>query len=213
MPSQKIEIGPSEYYHIYNRGNNRRVIFHDDEDYNTFMCMLFYCNNHKNSKLRDFNSKDNDPLVYIGAYCLMPNHFHILIKSINEKDVSKFMQKLTTAYVMYYNNKYLKTGGLFEGRYKIQHADTDNYLKYLFSYIHLNPIKLIDSKWKDDGIKDLNKAKKFLFEYKYSSFLDYINKESRFFKKTLSYKDFPKYFLTKGDIIKELMIWLNYGKE
>src|SRR5690606_36166474 len=94
-------------------------------------------------------------LVEIGAYCLMPNHFHILLKSKEDDGISKFMNKLGTSYSMYFNRRYERTGILFQGRYKAKHVESDEYLKYLFSYSHLNPIKIIDPSWKDRGLKDV----------------------------------------------------------
>ena len=91
----------------------------------------------------------------------MPNHFHILVKEKIENGISKFMGKLTTGYSMYFNKRYDRTGSLFQGVFKSVHADSDEYLKYLFAYIHLNPIKLINPEWKENGIKDKNRANAF----------------------------------------------------
>ena len=126
------------YYHIYNRGNSKQVIFHDKEDCYRFMALMYACNSTKN--YRSFILKKNitpydfdreTQLVAIGVYCLMPNHFHLLIKQKIVNGISLFMQKLMTAYVMYYNKKYKRTGALFEGKFKSTHVDSDIYLKYL----------------------------------------------------------------------------------
>ena len=119
------------------------------------------------------------------------------------------MQKISTAYVMYYNKKYERTGGLFEGKFKSQHLNTDRYLKYIFSYIYLNPVKLIDSKWKDRGIQNKQKALKFLKKYTYSSYLDYLG-INRLQNKILDTKAFPKYFPDKRSFLNEIFDWLNY---
>ena len=108
------------------------------------------------------------------TYCLMPNHFHILVRETSEKGVSQFMQRLGTAYSSYFNKKYKRTGTLFEGPFKARLVDTEPYLLYLTSYIHLNPIKLIDPEWKKFGIKNVESAEKFLREYQSSSFIDYV---------------------------------------
>jgi len=97
-----------------------------------------------------------------------------MIKEVSEKGISLFMHKLLTAYSMYFNIKRQRTGALFQGRYKARHIDNDNYLKYLFAYIHLNPIKIIQRNWKEKGIENLNGAKKFLRGYKYSSYHENI---------------------------------------
>jgi len=125
-------------------------------------------------KMLDIDKKDS--LVDIGAYCLMPNHFHILLKEKTENGISKFMKKLSTGYSMYFNKRYERTGRLFEGTFKSVHADSDEYLKYLFAYIHLNPIKLINPVWKEEGIRNSVEAKLFLSGYSFSSYLDYTMK-------------------------------------
>lgn len=222
MSIRKVSFSSGEFYHIYNRGNDKRKIFHDKQDYDYFTKLLYNCNSKNNFKLhylqrsKSFNAFDleiDDPIVSIGAYVLMPNHFHILIIEKIDGGISKFMQKLSTGYAMYYNKKYKRTGGLFESKFKSQHLDTDRYLKYIFSYIHLNIVKLIDSLWKEKGIQDINKAMKFLNEYQYSSYLDYAQNFSRNVSKIINKKDFPDYFPTAKTFEKEILIWLNYNKE
>ena len=100
-------------------------------------------------------------------------------------------------------------GGLFEGKFKSQHLGTDQYLKYTFSYIRLNPVKLIDSGWKEKGIKNKNTTVDYLKKYIYSSFLDYRGVD-RIQNKILNKKSFPKYFPTTKDFIKEIFDWLIY---
>ncbi len=120
------------------------------------------------------------------------------------------MQKVSTAYVMYYNKKYKRTGSLFEGKFKAQHANSDRYLKYLFSYIHLNPIKLIDPAWKEKGIRDLKKVDTYLKQYSFSSYLDYAG-DIRVQDKLLDRNAFPKYFPKSKDFLKEIREWLNFN--
>jgi len=171
MSIRKVSFVSGEYYHIYNRGNSKQKIFHDKEDYLYFIKLLYILNQKDNKQVRDYiynifiPRTDNSPLAAIGAYVLMPNHFHILITPIEDGNISKYMQKICTGYVMYYNQKYKRSGGLFEGKFKSQHSDNDKYLKYLFSYIHLNPIKLIDKNWKEKGIKNIKKSLDFLDSY------------------------------------------------
>ena len=151
-------------------------------------------------------------LVDIGSYCLMPNHFHILVHERAEGGISKFMQKLSTAYSMYFNTKYERTGVLFEGRFKAQHANTDNYLKYLFAYIHLNPVKLIDSQWKENGIIDRAKAQRYLKTYRFSSYLDYLGKKRP--ENMILNKDvFPEYFENFSEFRDFIDEWLTAPAE
>ena len=216
MSIRKTDLVEGEYYHIYNRGNSKQKIFHDKEDYLRFISLLYISNSNQSFNFYDLGRNTNfnvykieriNLLVDIGAYCLMPNHFHVLITQKIENGISKFMQKLSTSYSMYYNKKYKRTGGLFEGKFKSQHADTDQHLKYLFSYIHLNPIKLIQKDWKEKGIKNKKEALNYLFNYFYSSYLDFIG-EKRIQNKILNIKSFPKYFSSKTSFVEEILEWL-----
>ncbi len=218
MSLRKVKFVKGEYYHIYNRGNSKKEIFHDKYDYFQFIKLMFICNNVNN--IRIFNEvryglnvfdKDIEKIVSIGAYCIMPNHFHILITEKTEGGISKFVQKLSTAYVMYYNKKYGHTGGLFEGKFKSVHMINDIQIKYLFSYIHLNPIKLIQKDWRKKGIKDIQKALKYLGEYDYSSYKDFLL-EDRVQHKILNFRAFPDYFHTREKFKKEIIEWLSLGK-
>ena len=218
MSIRKKPFVPNEYYHIYNRGNSKQKIFHDQEDYFRFIGLLYACNSVNNFRIYGLNERESPYdfercvlLVDIGAYCLMPNHFHILITQTEKGNISKFMQKVTTAYVMYYNKKYERTGSLFEGKFKSEHANNDRYLKYLFSYIHLNPIKLIDKNWKENGVSNKKEALDFLSQYQYSSYVDCLGKE-RIQNKILNQKVFPNYFPTKKEFSKEIFEWVSFDK-
>ncbi|KKT95151.1 MAG: hypothetical protein UW97_C0028G0001 [Parcubacteria group bacterium GW2011_GWA2_45_15] len=207
-----------EYYHLYNRGNSKQEIFHDEEDYRRFVALLYTCNSENNfrmSLVKESARKDpylwerGNQIVSVGAYCLMPNHFHLLITEKENGGVSKFIQKLSTAYVMYHNIKYERTGGLFEGKFKSEHLDTDQYLKYIFSYIHLNPLKLIQKDWKEVGTKNKQASLNYLGNYKYSSYLDFKGvkrKESVI----LDRKAYPDYFSSTKNFEREILDWINY---
>jgi putative transposase len=215
MPKRKVNLVLENYYHIYNRGNSKQTIFLDDEDYKYFQWLLYISNSSKHFVVGRisgdiYSHNREDELVAIGSYCLMPNHFHILITQLQEDGVSKFMQKVSTAYVMYFNKKYKRTGGLFEGRYKAKNIEDDIYLKYLYAYIHLNPLKLILPKWKEEKIKDNNKIRHFLKTYQYSSYVDYDNKEMRKEKIIINTKKFPDYFSGECSHEKEIFSWIQY---
>ena len=206
-----------EYYHVYNRGNSKQKIFHDSEDHHRFISLLYASNSINNFRIHALNKGESPydferdtPLVDIGAYCLMPNHFHLLVTQTEKGDISRFVQKLTTAYVMYYNKKYERTGGLFEGKFKASHLDSDPYLKYLFSYTHLNPIKIIDKDWKENGVRNKKEALNYLAQYQYSSYIDYLGK-NRIQNKILNQKVFPSYFPTQDGFLKEIFEWINYN--
>lgn len=218
MSIRKVSFVPGEYYHIYNRGNSKQKIFNDKEDYYRFIKLLFISNSQENFKIQFIGSNNifgqdrGELLVSIGAWVVMPNHFHLIISQTENGSISKFMQKLTTAYSMYFNNKNERTGSLFEGKFKSKHIADDRYLKYLFSYIHLNPIKLIQKDWKDVGIKDKERSLSFLKQYKYSSYLDYFKKD-REEECILNRSVFPNYFPTKEKFQNEIFEWISYRQD
>ncbi|MFA5651803.1 MAG: transposase [Candidatus Paceibacterota bacterium] len=216
--NRKIKFSEGEYYHIYNRGIEKRIIFQDRDDYRRFVFLLNMANSKEPLNVRGFKkihqglafaNHQGQTLVNIGAWCLMPNHFHLLVGEKIDGGISIFVQKLLTAYSMYFNKKYERKGSLFEGRFQAQHANTDNYLKYLYSYIHLNPVKLIQSDWKEKGIEDIKKTREFLKNYEYSSYLDYLDCE-REEKNILGKENFPEYFKTKEDFENNLSDWLKF---
>jgi len=200
-----------EYYHIYNRGNGKSDIFLDDSDYDRFVKLLYICNSNLNFKfnhsiidkgINAFDLYRESPLVDILSWVIMPNHFHLILISResnlwteNYNPISEFMRKLSTSYAMYFNKKYKRTGGLFEGKFKSKHLNEENYFQYMFSYIHLNPVKLIQPDWKEKGIKDKKKARYFLKKYKYSSLLDFISIK-RLESKIINKDVIPDYILT-----------------
>ena len=130
----------------------------------------------------------------------MPNHFHLLLTPIAENGISKFMLKLQTSYSMYFNVKNKRDGSLFQGPFKSRLIKTDEDLRYIFSYIHLNPAKLKDKNWKERKKRDFQALKSFVIGYKYSSIGEYLkNKysiiEKRFFPSYRElYKSEDEYF-------------------
>lgn len=215
---RKFQFSVGEFYHLYNRGSNKMPIFLDDFYRKRFTKLLFVCNGNKPVVFKSIQGLPLDEidrgetLVDIGAYCLMPNHFHLLIREKIENGISLFMEKLSTAFSMFFNKKNERTGGLFEGTFKATHADNDVYLKYLFAYIHLNPVKLIDQGWKENGIKDKNTANMFLNNYTFSSYVDYMGAE-RVESMILNRKVFPEYFSTLKDFNNMINNWLSFKAE
>lgn len=212
---RKITISIDEFYHLYNRGVEKRRIFTKDADYKRMQRLLYVANGSnpykydeiKNTPLHQIDR--GNPLVAIGAYTLMPNHIHILIKEIVEDGASRFMEKLTTGYSGYFNKVNERVGSLFQGTYKAEHAETDEYLKYMFSYIHLNVIKLVEPEWRNKGLKDLKTSKEFLESYKYSSYQDYagvIREENIILNKEV----FPEYFSDKFEFEDVINDWLQF---
>ena len=100
MALRKQTFAPSEYYHLYNRGTEKRIIFKDANDYQHFLYLMYVCNTDKSIELRKIgkNFDRGEIIVNIGAYCLMPNHFHVLVREKEEGGISKYMRKLLTSY-------------------------------------------------------------------------------------------------------------------
>lgn len=212
-----------EFYHLYNRGNSKQKIFIDDKDRDRFVKLLYLCNSTKNIRFREdivekkidaWDFKRGEQIVSIGAWVLMPNHFHLYLtpsprSHLGEGGVSLFMRKLCTGYSMYFNIKHSRTGKLFEGAFKSLQMIRDEQAKYIFSYIHLNPVKLIDPQWKESGLKNNKKTLEFLNKYKWSSYQDYLSKK-RPENKILTKKDFPAYFNNRKVFKSEIFDWLYF---
>ena len=196
MTTLKRDFVPGNYYHVYTRGNSKQKIFLSESDKNRFTHLLYLCNGKKRfqyvkismKKLFEFTFEKEENLVEICAWVLMDNHFHLLIfvpEGKNAENISKFMSRLLGAYLKYFNEKHHRTGGLFEGRFQSVLVEDENYLKYLFSYIHLNPLKMLNKNWKEEGLKIKN-ANVYLEDYKFSSFHDLIIKKKRHEKNILT---------------------------
>lgn len=148
MPSRNTvrKFAPESYYHVYNRGVNKRSIFKDDQDYVVFMGLLKRYLDPKNSDTDKFGRSYPNfaKEISLNAFCLMPNHFHLLIYQENERSITGFLKSLSTAYTMYFNKKYKRVGHLFQDRYKASLLDNDPYLLHISRYIHLNPKKYLN---------------------------------------------------------------------
>lgn len=211
------------YYHIYNRGVEKRNIFQDNLDRITFLnylkCSLLPPPDPQDIKVTftlqglPFKGIPRMPKNYNGkidliAYCLMPNHFHLLVKQKQERVINSFMTSVMTRYSMYFNKKYDRVGGLFQGPYKAVLISDDNYLLHLSRYIHLNPLEYT---------RNLTKA--------YSSYCEYLGLRKTqwvrpdfvlsYFNQTLSpesnkvntYKDFvEKYKEESSEILEKLTL-------
>lgn len=210
------------YYHIYNRGVGKRRIFKEKSDYSVFLSYLkdaltipvdwFELKETFTLKGATFQGVPHQPKnfhnkVFLLAYCLMPNHFHLLIQQVQHFQMTDFIQSISTRYSMYFNKKYNRVGKLYQGHYKAVQILDESYLLHLSRYIHLNPQK---------NYKDLTRA--------YSSYADYLhlrnsewvntdtilnyfeNKVAPEFKKFNSYKKFVEGFKTPPEEILGKMI-------
>lgn len=143
---RKTPFVPGEFYHIYNRGVDKRVVFNDVCDLERFLQSMSVFNTVEPSGSifeRQFDSKDSprpqsEELVHIVCYCLNPNHYHLLLEEVAENGISEFMKRLGGGYTKYFNERNKRNGALFQGRFKSIHIDSDVYLKSLSAYINLN---------------------------------------------------------------------------
>jgi len=171
------------YYHVYNRGVERRTIFEDEKDYLAFLgCLKLYLtpptpidrrfshalqgqalSNTKKVIYTPSRQPDNhEKTIELVAYCLMPNHFHLLLRSIEKDSMSRFMHSLSTRYSMHFNKKYERVGSLFQGPYKAVMIEQENQFLWVSKYIHRNPLSLYRAR----------PCK--LVDYPYSSYKNYL---------------------------------------
>jgi len=210
---RKFIFSTDEYYHLYARGVEKRTIFLDRHDYLRFVKLLYIANSLKPFEYKLIGGLPlvkidrGESLISIGAYCLMPNHFHILVKEKEGTGISKFMSKLMTAYSMYFNKKYKRTGRLFQNTFQARHASEDEYLRYLFSYIHLNPLRLVDIALDKCDEVALQKQQEFVKNYDFSSYPDFVGVD-REEGLILNRKDFPEYFTTVQEFTDFITGWL-----
>jgi putative transposase len=178
---RNIKIAPGEYYHILNRGVNKQLIFHDNADRVRFLFLILYFQSpvsfinigrpvkqfvkHSvfNIEKETMQKISKDRFVELTSFCLMPNHFHLIIKEVKENGIARYMQRVLNSYTKYYNTKYQKSGHLFQGPYKAVHVENNKQLLHLSAYIHRNPRELKEWFKKEDT-------------YPWSSYQDFIGK-------------------------------------
>ena len=185
---EKIEI--AEYYHIFNRGVEKRRIFYKRADYERFIKSLIIFNTDKPSwKASDMEKTgviptDDEQLVSLIAYCVNPNHFHLILKEKTKGGISTFMKKVCTGYAMYFNKKNERSGILFQGRFKSIHISSNDLLLYVSAYVNCN-----------SEVHGIEKAEK----YPWCSFSEYMGSQEdicqkddilKQFRNPKDYKDF-----------------------
>lgn len=150
---RKIEVG--NYYHVYSRGVNKCNTYNEEIDYVRFKELIKLCNTREKINLRKSLKSEEEikpNIVTILSYCLMPNHFHMILQEITEGGISLFLQKVLSGYVSYFNKKYNRTGTLFGSRFKDKVINNDIYFNHLITYIKNNPIKLINPNYKSENV-------------------------------------------------------------
>ncbi len=168
MPVRLTPFVNGQIYHVFNRGNGKRIIFKDRRAYTRFLETVQYYQlvgpKPKFSHYHKFGPLQPDPgkrIIEIVAYCLMPNHFHFLLKQVEEGGISEFMSKLENSTTKYHNKKFGGIGALLQGQFKSVLVESDEQLIHVSRYIHLNPIASF--------------LVKRLGGYEWSSFLEYVD--------------------------------------
>ena len=218
----KVQFINDEYYHILNRGIDDRNIFLDVADYERFLEGLKEFNTSAPVTIRDIRLKRlnrgltsgssrgetsvltfAEKLVEIICFCLIPNHFHLLLKQIREGGISEFMRKVDTGYAYFFNVKHERMGHLFQGPFRAVLMKDDAQFLHITRYIHLNVLDLYMPEWREGKISDWEKAKKYLENYQWSSYPIFVGKKT---------SDFchPEIF---GEIFKGPKDYENFLKE
>lgn len=215
---RKTILASGECYHIFNRGVDRRQIFMDKNDYLRFLHNMYELNDKnyapkwKENKIHIMKgqkpeiNKNRERLVDICCFCLMSNHFHFVLRQLIDGGVSLFMQKLGMGFANYFNLKYKRSGTLFQGRFKANLIKTDAQIMHLSRYIHvLNPGELIEPQIREGVIQNPIKLKKFLNNYKWSSYLDYLGQKN--YPSLINKELIAGYFGGSEDYEKFAMSW------
>ena len=182
MATEKRKLTTGEYYHVYNRGVDKRTIYRRARDYNRFLQQLYAFNdfqivsNYSYYAELGFDAlrerERQEPLVAIVAFCLMPNHFHLVVRQVRDEGLSLFMQKVGAGYAKYFNLKHKRNGTLFQDRFQAKHVHDTAYLHQVVSYVHLNPLALSGTTSK---LPSSNKVRR-LQEYAWSSLPTYLGR-------------------------------------
>lgn len=182
-----------ELFHVLNRGVDGRILFKDSGDYVRFIHNMYEFNdanpvpqsNRRPNDITEKTIKEREILVDVHAWVLMRNHYHLLLSERREGGISLFMRKLNVGYANYFNERYQRSGTLFQGRTKKIHIETDAYFLYILHYIHLNPLDYLEGaqEWR---VRDASKTagvgfsqlQKYLHQYRWSSYQDYLGKKN-----------------------------------
>ncbi|MDP2632022.1 MAG: transposase [Candidatus Uhrbacteria bacterium] len=211
---RNITLANDQYYHIFNRGVDKRQIFMDDLDPLRFIHGLKMFNIVNKVNTRSINrikwslGSAHHLYTQIISYCLMPNHFHLLLKQISDNGIPMYLGRLANGYTKYFNAKNKRSGRLFEGPYEAVEISSDAQLIHTSRYIHMNPISIVEPGWKKTGIKDTSAAMNIIESYKWSSYRSLIGLDdpllidktviNEYFPSSSSYKDFVTNFIKES---------------
>ncbi|OGG48639.1 hypothetical protein A3G63_03210 [Candidatus Kaiserbacteria bacterium RIFCSPLOWO2_12_FULL_52_8] len=167
-----------EFWHLIGRGVEKRDIVTDKHDRLRFIHNLYALNDRNTTPNYILNERREDhareQLVDIHSYCLMKNHYHLLVTERIENGISLFMQKINMGYTKYFNNRHKRSGALWQGKYRKVQIKRDAHFLYIPFYIHLNPLDYVHPEWRAGEVRNTKKALEALLDYRWSSHLDYL---------------------------------------
>ncbi len=182
---RKDKLVSDNIYHVYNRGVEKRSLFTNNRDFERFVDDLIIFNDTKpvinpKQRIRDIKNGDHERnlIVDILTFCLMPNHYHLLLRQRKDNGISEFMRKLGSGYANYFNLKHQRVGPLFQGKFKSVLVNEESQFLYIPFYIHSNPLDLSFPEWRNKNISETQKAIKFINNYKWSGHSDYAGESS-----------------------------------
>ena len=185
---------PGSFYHVFNRGVDKRKIFLEEQDFWRFYILMFLLNDtdyrsqgrKTNAIIHDIDGaliksvgQTGKPLVSILSFCLLTNHFHLLLRPLMSGGISRFMQRLSMAYSKYFNRKYERSGTLYESEFKAVGVQNEPHFIHIPRYIHLNALDLTDMNWREGAIENWDKALHFLDQYPWSSHPVFMGERQR----------------------------------
>lgn len=189
MGYRQTELVDNNYYHVYSRGNEKRSIFIAPKDYSRFL-----------DRLKKYSQQDKIGII---CYCLMPNHYHLLLQQLQGGSISNFIQRLQVSYAMYFNIKNKRVGHLFQGPFKAKLIEDDSYMLQVSKYIHLNP-------------KDINEEPS---KYRWSSLRSYLGQDRsdldhllgkkaiyEYYEQPFYLKAYKDFVFSKDEIPEEILI-------
>lgn len=205
--TRKTVFATDEYYHVFNRGVEKRIIFENQRDCKRFILTLDYYRSAEPATRFSFKNRPllapqkaqkrkDSTLVEILAYCLMPNHFHLLLKQTDDRGISTFLSKVSNSYTKYFNTKNKRVGPLLQGTFKAVRVEDDEQLIHLSRYIHLNPLI-------DFVVADLK-------HFSFSSYPEFLGLKAGFCKKEeildhfAAVADYEKFVLDQEDYARSI---------
>jgi putative transposase len=191
MSIRRVEFVNNHYYHVFNRGVDKRPIYLESDDFNRFLQSMIEFNNinpigsifenaFKKNQFGDFVSTKSR-LVNIICYCLNPNHYHFILEQVADDGIKKFMHRLGTGFTKYFNIKYKRSGTLFSGKFKAISIDSNEYLLHLSAYVNLNNqvhslgSKASKSSWEEYQNHQIGLSHKNIILKQFANITDYVN--------------------------------------